>query len=258
MKTCRIENLSAGYGKTVVLRDIEMTLKSGEMTALMGANGCGKTTLFHGLMKVDAWAEGSCELEGVDLLGLSPKQRARHVALLPQKVQIPPGYCCHDVLVSGFYPHLPLFGQPDRRMLGEAAALARELGIDGLLEKDFLHISEGQKQMVLLARTLVQDAEMILMDEPDNALDFTHKYGMMEHFHRMTVGKDKIGLVILHDPALVLAYCKHIYLMREGTILTEIFPEEEKRGDIEAKLRLLYPALRLYETDGGPVPVYAP
>lgn len=256
MRECVIRDFSAGYGKDKVLDGIRMRCKSGEITALMGENGSGKTTLFNGLMSVDAKAEGNCMLDGTDLLKLPAKKRACMAALLPQSVEIPHGYRCLDVLLSGFYPHLGLFGQPGRQMKKDAETIAAELGILDLLERDFPAISEGQKQMVLLARTLVQDTPLILMDEPDNALDFTNKYKMMEFFLEIVEKKDKIGLVILHDPALVLAYCRHIYLLGGGKILTEIYPGEEKRERIEQKFRLLYPHFKLLETEDGLVPVY--
>ena len=256
MSVCQIRIEKSGYESKVILEDIRMDCVSGKITALLGPNGSGKSTLFKSLMKNEAWVQGSCLLDDEDLLLLSPKKRARKIALLAQENVILPGYRALDILLSGFYPHLDLFMPVSDAMKKKAEHLAEELGIKDLLDMDFTHLSAGQKQMVLLGRTLLQDAEIILMDEFDNTLDFEHKHEMMRYFSNVVAKQEKIGIMISHDASFVLANCECIYLMYQGKLLEKIEPLKEKREAIENKLRRVYPHMRLIEAEKQYYPIY--
>ena len=141
-------------------------------------------------------------------------------------------------------------------ILKKAEHLAEELGIKGLLDMDFTHLSAGQKQMVLLGRTLLQDAEIILMDEFDNTLDFEHKHEMMRYFSNVVAKQEKIGIMISHDASFVLANCECIYLMYQGKLSAKIEPLKEEREAIENKLRRVYPHMRLIEAEKQYYPIY--
>ena len=234
------KHLSVGYAKKEVLSDISFTLYEGELCAILGANGCGKTTLFRGIMGADAWIKGQCMVDNENILLMAPKKRAKEVALLPQKLEVPSGMLVKDIIEMGFYPRLTLLGNPTKEMENEMKTVMESVGIISLLENYYQELSEGQKQLVLLVRTLIQNTPIIFMDEPDSALDFTNKHQMFFRLKDLVRQQKKSGLLVLHDPSIALTYCNRIYLMKEGRLIEEIKPDIETVEVIREKLQLLY------------------
>ena len=166
-----VQNLCAGYGSPVV-KDISFSVQEGELVGLLGRNGSGKTTLLRALTGSAKVTGGQVLLDGEDWEQLSHRQRACRMALMPQRPQLLPGLRAREVLEMGRYPWTgPLrpAGEDGRRRVAQAA---RQFGLEELLDTDCAALSEGQRQMVHLGRAVVQDAPVLLLDEPNSALDF--------------------------------------------------------------------------------------
>lgn len=165
------EGLRAGYGKDPVIEDISFGLEGGELAGVLGANGCGKTTLLKAVCGILPHG-GRCVLDGTVLEACPPRQLAKLCSYIPQRSGISIDISVLDVVLMGFNPHLGLLEHPNKSMREAALRILEEIGLGGMEEKNYLHLSEGQKQLCILARTLVSGGQLLLLDEPESALDF--------------------------------------------------------------------------------------
>lgn len=114
-----------------------------------------------------------------------------------------------------------------------------------LADKDFGELSQGQKQMVILARCMIQNAPVMLMDEPDSALDFLNKHIVLGKIRRIVKEEHKAGLITMHDPNFAMEYCDRLFLLRNGEIVTQIHMKEDSEENIKRSLSMIYGEIEL-------------
>ena len=233
------KGLCAGYDKGHVFDDISFELSSGTLMGVLGANGCGKTTLLKAICGILPH-EGTCVLDGTVLDGLSSRNIAKLCSYIPQRSGITIDISVLDVVMMGFNPQLGLLERPNARMYEAAGKALAQVGLAGREEENYLHLSEGQKQLCILARTLVTQSKLLLLDEPESALDFHYRYQMLEIIHKWVSEKEIAAIATLHDPSLALNYCDEILFLHEGKLLGCISPKEDERNHMEEMLSLLY------------------
>lgn len=248
-KLLDIKHISVGYKNKEIVTDVSFHVKKGELCAILGSNGCGKTTLFRGITGTADIIEGECLVKGKNILHMKPKKRAREIALLPQHMEVPQGLLVEDILEMGLYPRLALLGFPTEAMKEEMNQVIQYLGIENLLGGYYDKLSQGQKQMVLYARTLIQNTPVVLMDEPDSALDFEHKHRMFRQLRQLVREGEKAVLLVLHDPSIALNYCHRIMLMRDGSLIEEIEPSRDDTIKIEEKIQRLYGRIKVHKNN---------
>lgn len=184
-----VSRLSAGYGRHMVLKDISFQTRPGELTGLLGPNGCGKTTLLRALCGQLPYS-GSCLLNGRPLEGLSSRKLARLISYIPQRSGIGISLPVIDVVLMGFNPVLGLLQQPSSRQREQAYNALDAVGMKPYAEHDYQKLSEGQKQLCILARTMVEDASLLLLDEPESSLDFPHRHQTMRLLTEIVQGRN--------------------------------------------------------------------
>ncbi len=170
-----IRSAAFSYGDKEVWRDISLDVEHGETICLLGPNGCGKTTLLnciHGDLSVKA---GKICIDGRDIKTMNVTEIARKMGYVFQEHSAPFPYSSLEVVRMGRAPHLGLFQAPTREDTEQALAIMTEMGIRHLAGKRYTNISGGERQLVLIARTLCQDPEIILFDEPTSHLDFKNQ-----------------------------------------------------------------------------------
>ena len=178
--TClQVSSLSAGYGRSQILKDVSFCAKQGEISGLLGPNGCGKTTLLRALCRQLPFT-GSCLLNGRPLEQMTARQLAKQISYIPQRSGIAISIPVIDVVLMGFNPVLSLLAQPSRAQKEKALKALRAVGLESYAGQDYQTLSEGQKQLCILARTIVEDASLLLLDEPESSLDFPHRHRSME------------------------------------------------------------------------------
>lgn len=217
----RIEKIEAGYRDKNIINNISFSVKTNEFTAILGLNGTGKTTLLKtigGLLKP---VSGKVLVNGQDMLLLNEKELAKHISYMPQRHSIIYDTKVIDVVLMGITPYLKLFESPNKKHKEMAHKILESMGIVRYVDSNFFNLSEGQKQLIIIARSLMQDAEVMLFDEPDSALDFKNKHMIMNIIKDILEKKDKIGIVTLHDPNFALRYCDKIIIINEGKIYSE-------------------------------------
>ena len=244
MNLLEINGLTATYGKNRVLDKVTFSIQSGELCALLGLNGSGKTTLLNSICGF-VRSSGDVRINGADCSRMNEKQRAGYISYLPQTFSNQEGRNVIDVVLMGFNPHLGLLEFPGVEHRLKAKEALKTVGLENKINQRFDTLSQGEKQLVILSRCLVQDSPLMLLDEPDSSLDYPNRHIVLTHIKNITRYKDYAGLMTLHDPNYALNYCDRILLLKNGTIRSEIIIKESSAEMIEERLSEVYGDIRV-------------
>jgi iron complex transport system ATP-binding protein len=237
MAVIEISDVCFGYPRQGHrVQNVSLAIQAGELCCLLGPNGAGKTTLLRCLLSLLTPTSGSIRVAGSDIARLSPRQLARLVAYVPQAASTPFAFSTLDIAVMGRTPHLGPYATPSKADRRAAALQLQALGIAHLADRPFAKLSGGERQLALLARALVQEAPVLVLDEPTAALDYGNEVCLL----RIVRGLASAGRSILmttHQPAHALGYANRAVLLREGKVVGDGRPEEIVTGE---SLSLLY------------------
>lgn len=240
-----VTGLSAGYGKTKILHNLSFSVENNCVMGILGANGSGKTTLIKAICGILPHS-GTCALEGTAVEDLSAKQIAKKISYIPQRSGISIDLSVLDVVLMGFNPQLGLLEHPTKAMHTAAENALNQVGLADLQDKNYLHLSEGQKQLCILARTMVSGSRLLLLDEPESALDFQHRYRMLDLIRSWIGQTNGSAIVTLHDPVLALNHCDRLMILKNGTILEVLRPKTDSVAYMEAVLSQVYGPVSLH------------
>lgn len=211
-------DLAIGHHRKVLIRDIGLWLDAGEVLCLLGPNGAGKTTLFRTLMGLIPPLGGHVALDGEPLAELSRVRIARHIAHVPQSLATPFAFTGLDIVLMGAAAGLGPFDRPGKAETARAHAAMRALGIDDLAGAVVTQLSGGQRQLILIARALAQEARAIVMDEPTASLDFANRIKVGQAVRRLA--DDGIGVILSsHDPEQAAALGDRALLINHDGVI---------------------------------------
>jgi iron complex transport system ATP-binding protein len=213
-------DLSIGYRDRTVGEHLRLTLAKGEVLALLGPNGCGKTTLLRTLLGLLPPIAGEVRLADRPLQSYSVRERARSLAYVPQVHTGTFAFTVETVVLMGRTAHGNLFSRPtahDRRV---AIGSLQTFGIGSLAARPYTQISGGERQLVLLARALAQEPHFIVLDEPAANLDFGNQGKVMREMRALAAAGNGV-LFTTHDPNQAMRAADRVYLMRDGRCLAE-------------------------------------
>ena len=168
-----------------IFRNVNLTVRRGEVLAILGRNGVGKSTLLNSLIGLHSLTEGTVHLGGDPLDSLTPTERARRIAYLPQMEGRGISYTVTEYLLMGRAPYIGLFSSPSRRDREQVQTVMEELDLLDLAHSPLDQLSGGQRQQVGIARTLVQDAPLIVLDEPTSALDVANQAKVLRKIRQL-------------------------------------------------------------------------
>lgn len=235
----RAENIITSYGNNEVISDISFSVEKHSLTGLLGTNGCGKTTLLKSIGNL-LKHRGHSYLDGEILEDMSVKELAKRISYISQKSGIDISIPIIDIVMMGFNPELKLLQQPTKKHRRMAEEAIEAVGLAEYLNTDFLTLSAGQKQLVFLARTLIENTSLLLLDEPDSALDFHNRYKILKKVKKMIGENEKAGIICLHDPMLALEFCDQLVLIKDGKCLDIIEPQKATLEEMEFALSKIY------------------
>lgn len=207
------------------LNDVSMRVREGELCCVLGPNGAGKTTLLRCLLGFLRPDKGRVVVAGRDVAALSARELARLVAYLPQSASTPFAFTVLEIATMGRTPHLAVTGAPSLSDRRAALAQLEELGVGHLASRLFPSLSGGERQLVLLARALLQEAPVLVLDEPTTALDYGNEVQILNLIADLAHAGRSI-LMITHQPAHALTYATSVALMRKGEIIAEGPPSQ--------------------------------
>jgi iron complex transport system ATP-binding protein len=252
-----VDNIEVGYGNRTVLHGVSFTLQPGELLAVIGPNGSGKSTLIRALSGVLPLRAGAIQVNGRNIGQIHDQDRAKLIAVVPQARNLPSAFSAREVVALGRTPHLNWLGQlsdSDQALIDD---VMRETDTFTLADSLANELSGGEQQRLLLARALVQQTPLLLMDEPTTHLDLQFQYGLMQHIHALAHPQSKnqparAVLIALHDLNLAYTYADKIALLVKGKITHFGTPEEVLKPELLTEVYNV-PMVRLKDPKNGKI-----
>lgn len=205
-----------------IIHDVSMNIKAGQFIGVIGPNGSGKSTILKIASRIMEPNDGLIRLDGQHLYELSPKKVAQEMAVVSQETSLTFDFSVEEIVWMGRHPHKKLFqsdSEKDREIVQESL---ERVGMKGYEERSFMSLSGGEKQRVLIARALAQQAKLIILDEPTNHLDIRHQLQLMDLVKTLNV----TVLAALHDLNLASVYCDYLYVIKNGQVVMYGTPEK--------------------------------
>ncbi len=231
------QDLTVGYNREPVLRNVNLAAARGQFIGLVGPNGSGKSTLVRALSRVLRPISGRALLDGVDVYQIHARELARRLAVVAQDQAVAFDFSVRDIVLMGRAPHLSRFGieRPrDYQIAEEAMELTHTAAF---ADRPITSLSGGERQRCMIARALAQQPSVLLLDEPTAHLDINHQIEVLDLARRLTAERDLATLVVLHDLNLASQYCDQLVLVSQGRVMAEGRPEEVVT---EARIRVAY------------------
>lgn len=214
-------NVVAGYGAKTILGGVDLQAAEGKITALVGPNGCGKSTMLRACSRLLDPTSGSIVINGDDVGSLSTRELARRLALLSQTPIVPGHLSVRQLVEQGRYAHVGALGMLRRR---DDSAIERAIELTGLI--DFVHrdvdtLSGGERQRAWLALALAQEAPLLLLDEPTNHLDAGAQWELLELIKRLNIDQGTTVLTVLHELNHAAAIADRVIVIHEGAVVAD-------------------------------------
>lgn len=242
MALLEVNGISAGYS-VPILQNVSFSLQEGEFVGLLGRNGSGKTTLLRTLTGSVKPSTGTISVKEQNILSLPARKRAKLLSLMSQRSGLLEGLQVGEVICMGRYAFQGAFASISQNEKQLAHEAAQQLGLELLWNTDCSAISEGQRQLVHLARVTVQDAAVLLLDEPNSALDFVNSQLIFSHIRNLSKREGHAALAVLHDPMMALRWCDRLLRLENGRMVDSICPQKESLQTIQTFLGGLYPGI---------------
>lgn len=213
--------LALGYAEANVVTDLSVEIPSGQITAIVGANASGKSTLLRGLARLLAPRAGSVLLDGVSVQAMRSVEVAKVLGLLPQSPVAPDGITVGDLVGRGRYPHQGWFRRWNASDDTAVSSALAATDTAELIDRPLSSLSGGQRQRVWVAMALAQDTDILLLDEPTTFLDICHQIDLLDLLTDLNRTSAKTIVLVLHDLNLACRYAGHLLAMKAGRIVAE-------------------------------------
>ncbi|WP_405372726.1 MULTISPECIES: ABC transporter ATP-binding protein [unclassified Microbacterium] len=230
-RTLNAVGVRLGYGDRIIVDDLDLEVPAGRITAIVGANACGKSTLLKSMARLQSPKAGQVLLDGKDIHRLPTKQVARDLGLLPQSPIAPEGIVVSDLVSRGRTPH---HGPLARWTAADDAAIAAALEATdtvGIADRAVDELSGGQRQRVWIAMALAQQTDVLLLDEPTTFLDVSHQIDVLDLLTDLNKTRGTTIVMVLHDLNLAARYADHLVAMANGRLYAAGDPSEVLTAD---------------------------
>lgn len=213
-----VTQLTAGYGESDILTDLDLAVPPGKITVIVGANACGKSTLLRAMSRLLTPRHGQVLLNGKSVHNTPPRELAQTLGLLPQSPIAPEGITVADLVSRGRHPHQGLFSRWTKRDDEAVQAALDATRTADLADRPVDELSGGQRQRVWLAMALAQETEILLLDEPTTFLDINHQIEVLDLLTDLNHARETTVVMVLHDLNLAARYADHLVAVSGGRI----------------------------------------
>ena len=232
----RAENVSFGYKDGFSLHDATVAISPGTLTGLLGPNGCGKTTLLKLLCGVLRPQVGRVVLGDRGVESMTRRELARHVAVVPQETHPAFEYSVMEMVLMGRHPHLGPFQLEGPADFQIAHTALEATGTAHLAARNYMTLSGGEKQRVIIASALAQATELLLLDEPTASLDLGYQLEVAALLARLNRDRKVTMVLATHDLNLAASLCDRLVVMRDGRVLAQGATRDVLTGEMVRQL----------------------
>lgn len=217
-----VENINVELGNKKIVHNACITVNKGEFVGLIGPNGSGKSTLLKTIYRICKPKSGAIYFDGKNLLTMPIKDMARELGVVSQFNHIAFDIKVEDMVLMGRSPHKKMLEQDNEQDYKIAREMLEKVDMLNYAKRSFSTLSGGEKQRVLLARTLAQQVELLILDEPTNHLDIKYQIQILN----LVKSLKTTAVVALHDLNLAAAYCDKLYVMHNGNVVANGEPKD--------------------------------
>ncbi|MBE6066787.1 MAG: ABC transporter ATP-binding protein [Clostridium lundense] len=226
MNSISTKNLSISYGNIDIVKDLNLNIPKGKITTIIGANGCGKSTILKTIARILQPKSGAIYVNGKDIQGQSSKEIAKVMAVLPQTPQAPKGLTVDELVAYGRFPHQSGFGKlqkEDREVIDWALEVT---GIKEYKNRPIEALSGGQRQRVWIAMALAQETEILLLDEPTTYLDLAHQLEILKLLQDLNKKQNRTIVMVIHELNNAARFADYMVGVKKGKIVCHGSAEE--------------------------------
>jgi iron complex transport system ATP-binding protein len=247
-----LDSVTIGYNKRTILHAISFDVQAGEIVALIGPNGVGKSTLIKAISGGVPIVSGRVLADDRDLLQLPIEQRARLIAVVPQAVRLPESFTVEETVLMGRTAYLGWLSRETDADLNIARAAMERTCVAEIAARRIGELSGGEQQRVLIARALAQAAKTLLLDEPTAHLDLKHQAGILSLVRDLAKNEGFAILIALHDLNLAALYADRVALLSNGALVALGTPPEVLTAEQLSPVYGLSISVFEHPTNGGP------
>lgn len=220
-----VKNLCFSYGEREILHDLSFTIEKGEFVSILGSNGVGKSTLFRCILGLLPDYKGEIRIDGKNIKDLSVKEMSRLVAYIPQNTAPCFNYTVEDIVLMGTTSSLGTFRTPGKAELERVSWAMEKMGIEKLRKRSFNRISGGERQLAIIARALVQQAGILMLDEPTASLDFGNQMLVLTQAKALA-SEGYTVIQTTHNPEHSYMFSNRVLALKDGKLLREGDPKD--------------------------------
>ncbi|WP_345240746.1 ABC transporter ATP-binding protein [Pontibacillus salipaludis] len=232
MSSLTTEGLRIGYGDVTIVDDLNVHIPNGQITMIIGPNGCGKSTILQTMARLLRPKSGAVYLDGKAIHQQSTKEIAKKMAILPQTPEAPSGLTVYELVSYGRSPHQRGFGKlthEDKDIVGWALDVT---GVAAFANRSIDALSGGQRQKVWIAMALAQETELLLLDEPTTYLDLAHQLEVLKLLDRLNREENRTIVMVLHDLNHAARFADNLLALNNGEVVKEGSASEVMTPDV--------------------------
>ncbi len=253
MNGLKTQELSLSYDRELIIKQLSLSIATGQITTLVGPNGCGKSTLLRGLARLLRPQTGEVLLDSKAIHTMPTKQLAKQLGILPQGPSAPEGLTVYELVAQGRYPHQGFFQQwsvEDEAATREAIAITN---MAAFADRPLDTLSGGQRQRAWIAMTLAQNTPILLLDEPTTFLDIGYQLEVMELIERLNKERKMTILLVLHDLNQAARFSQRLIVLNQGVVVADGAPRDVLTNELLADVFKVRANIMVDPDSGSPV-----